>query len=287
MFKTRILTALGLLILCLPVVFFAPVWGFAVLCAGVMVIAAREWGLLSGLRAQGALLYAAAVAVGLVLSAAHSGLFAIEASPHFDLNHITGLYRASLLFLAGAIPYMLVRKPVLTQGMWQRFLLFGGGILFLSAWYALLTARAYGVPFLLSLMSIVWLADSGAYFAGKWLGVHKLAPSISPGKTWEGVAGGMAFALLVAAVVLAIPVSPLVTPTIFHVYAAHFGVFGTFAFVILWVGVSVVGDLFESLLKRQAGVKDSGKILPGHGGMLDRIDGLLFVLPLAMFFVPV
>ncbi len=290
MFKTRVLTALGLFAFCLPILFFAPTWCFALLCAGVMVIAAWEWGRLAGLSAhRGAWFYAAGVAAILVLSALDMGLFSIDKPLHFDQKRIAGFYRAALFFSVLAIPYILIRKPVLTQGIWHRFLLFGGVILLISAWHALLAARVYGVAFLLSLLAVVWLADSGAYFAGKRWGRRKLAPSISPGKTWEGVAGGMVLALLGAMAILviqALPIGDVRVPTIFSAYTARFGMMVTGVFVALWVAVSIVGDIFESLLKRQAGVKDSGVILPGHGGILDRIDGLLLVLPLAMFFLP-
>jgi phosphatidate cytidylyltransferase len=115
---------------------------------------------------------------------------------------------------------------------------------------------------------VVWIADTAAYFAGRALGKHKLAPAISPGKTWEGVAGAFA-AVTVYAVILHFVRIP--TGGIYFVIAAFFGM----------TAFSIAGDLFESWLKRCAGVKDSGIIFPGHGGMLDRIDGVVAALPLA------
>jgi phosphatidate cytidylyltransferase len=135
------------------------------------------------------------------------------------------------------------------------------------------------VPFVLSLLLVVWLADIGAYFAGKRFGRRKLAPSISPGKTWEGVLGGWLLVLLVALIAMQ---TRVFAPTLFTAFAERLGWPRALLGVSVLVAFSVAGDLFESLLKRQAGVKDSSGLLPGHGGVLDRVDALLPVLPLAM-----
>jgi phosphatidate cytidylyltransferase len=120
------------------------------------------------------------------------------------------------------------------------------------------------------LLATIWIADSAAYFAGKNFGKHKLAPTISPKKTWEGVVGA------------------LIGVTIFGAIL-HFGFnVGTLAiFPALWTttGFGVIGDLFESLMKRQANIKDSGDLLPGHGGILDRIDGIIPSLPIAILMI--
>jgi phosphatidate cytidylyltransferase len=136
-----------------------------------------------------------------------------------------------------------------------------------------------GVPFVLSLLLLVWLADIGAYFSGKAFGKHKLAPAISPGKTWEGAIGGWLVVMIVA---LAAVVLHAFEPTLYSGLWAHWGALRALLALTLLVVFSVVGDLFESMMKRQAGVKDSSGLLPGHGGVLDRIDALLPVLPLAM-----
>jgi phosphatidate cytidylyltransferase len=128
-------------------------------------------------------------------------------------------------------------------------------------------------------MLVVWLADIGAYFAGKAFGRHKLAPAISPGKTWEGAIGGWLAVLIVAAVAFALHAFE---PTLYSALLEHLGAARTLVTLTILVVFSVIGDLFESMLKRQAGVKDSSGLLPGHGGVLDRIDALLPVLPLAM-----
>jgi phosphatidate cytidylyltransferase len=124
---------------------------------------------------------------------------------------------------------------------------------------------------LLGIMVLVWVADSAAYFSGRKFGKHKLAPSISPGKTWEGVAGAL----------LGVSVCVLLA----WGFGGYLHLFMFLPVILLaswcWVGLAVIGDLFESAVKRQAGVKDSGALLPGHGGLLDRIDALTSTLPLA------
>ncbi|MDP9108105.1 MAG: phosphatidate cytidylyltransferase, partial [Pseudomonadota bacterium] len=133
--------------------------------------------------------------------------------------------------------------------------------------------------YLLSVMALVWIADIGAYFSGKAFGKHKLAPSISPGKSWEGALGGCFAVLLLSALSLAVPV---LSDTFAARVQRAWGWGGLIATMILMVAASIVGDLFESQLKRRAAVKDSSALLPGHGGVLDRIDALLPTLPLAM-----
>lgn len=132
--------------------------------------------------------------------------------------------------------------------------------------------------YLLSVMSIVWIADIGAYFSGKAFGKRKLAPSISPGKSWEGAIGG-------AIAVLVLTSASVYSSALQDTFAAHLqrslGWAGMLVVMLLVVAASVVGDLFESMLKRRAAMKDSSSLLPGHGGVLDRIDALIPVLPLA------
>ena len=157
------------------------------------------------------------------------------------------------------------------------------GLFLLSfAWLAVVQARVVGVNFLLSLLVTVWVADIGAYFAGRRFGKKKLAVNISPGKSWEGVYGGM-FAVLILAVGWS-----LWRPAFFDSASLYQRILAKqgWAFVILsaclLVAMSVVGDLVESLVKRSAGVKDSSALLPGHGGVLDRVDALIPALPLGM-----
>jgi phosphatidate cytidylyltransferase len=159
-----------------------------------------------------------------------------------------------------------------------------GLLLLWAGWLALVQARALSLNFVLSTMCIVWVADIGAYFAGRRFGKRKLAPSISPGKTWEGVAGGLiGVALLGLVWTLWIDRTlPVDGPSLFSRLREHLGWLGWAVASAALAGLSVVGDLFESLVKRAAGAKDSSRLLPGHGGVLDRVDALLPVLPVAM-----
>jgi phosphatidate cytidylyltransferase len=167
-----------------------------------------------------------------------------------------------------------------------------GGLLALSAaWLAVAQARTIGVNFLLSVLVLVWVADIFAYFAGRAFGLkftkRKLAPAISPGKSWEGVWGGMAGVLVLAvAWTLADRALQASVPSLYSRLALQ-GWWLLIVAAIFMAAMSVVGDLAESLIKRSAGVKDSSNLLPGHGGVLDRVDALLPTLPLAMMLASV
>jgi len=168
----------------------------------------------------------------------------------------------------------------------QTLRLVGGIVALWVAWIAVVQARIMGINFLFSVLVLVWIADIFAYFAGRALGgrfiERKLAPSISPGKTWEGALGGMAGVVACAFVWRALDTS--LAADVASLYTrlsdVHWG-FMVLAALFLSV-MSVVGDLVESLFKRSAGIKDSSGLLPGHGGVLDRVDALLPILPLAM-----
>ena len=152
------------------------------------------------------------------------------------------------------------------------------GTAILGCFVAISALFLHSPLYLLSVMAIVWIADIGAYFAGKAFGKRKLAPSISPGKSWEGAIGG-------AIAVLVLTSASVFSPALYDTFASHvqrsLGWVGLVAVMLLVVAASVAGDLFESMLKRRAGMKDSSNLLPGHGGVLDRIDALVPVLPLA------
>jgi phosphatidate cytidylyltransferase len=153
-----------------------------------------------------------------------------------------------------------------------------------AAWLALTQARGVGLNFMLSVMCLVWMADIAAYFGGRALGRHKLAPSISPGKSWEGVAAGMVGVLVLSGcwIWLVDGRAGVDGPSVFTRLLDGLGVAGLIAALLCLCGLSVVGDLIESLVKRAAGAKDSSGLLPGHGGVLDRVDALLPVLPAAL-----
>ncbi|MGZ5183428.1 MAG: phosphatidate cytidylyltransferase, partial [Ramlibacter sp.] len=145
---------------------------------------------------------------------------------------------------------------------------------------AIVVLFSHSPLFLLSVMAIVWVADIGAYFSGKAFGKRKLAPSISPGKSWEGAIGGGIAVLVLAA--LSVQFGGAAFADTFAARVANtLGWPVLVAVLVLMVAASIVGDLFESQLKRRAGMKDSSSLLPGHGGVLDRIDALIPVLPLA------
>ena len=161
-----------------------------------------------------------------------------------------------------------------------------GLVALFTGWLALANAKAIGLNFILSVFFLVWSADVFAYFGGRALGKRKLAPAISPGKSWAGVWSGMIGALLVAVAWLAIDAAgALGTESFYSMTANRFGLAGMALIVVFLVAMSVVGDLFESLVKRSAGAKDSSKLLPGHGGILDRVDALLPVFPIALALV--
>ncbi|MFM0051003.1 phosphatidate cytidylyltransferase [Caballeronia grimmiae] len=265
MLKTRVITAIVLLAVLVPVTLFAPIGAFAALIGFVVVFAAWEWGRLLKLNGAGPVSYALVAGLALILSA-----YVVVPKP---------LFQMAAIFWVLAGPYALIRKPVLAAGAWRGFLLFAGIVVFVACWHAVVQARMQGVAFVLSLLLVVWLADIGAYFAGKALGRHKLAPSISPGKTWEGALGGWVAVMAIGSIAAA---TGVYAPTLFTAFVAHLGWVRALAALTVLVAFSVVGDLFESLLKRQAGVKDSSGLLPGHGGVLDRIDALLPVLPIAL-----
>jgi phosphatidate cytidylyltransferase len=152
------------------------------------------------------------------------------------------------------------------------FLALVGWLLLLPTCLALFQLRAINPLLLLGFIATIWISDTAAYFTGRKFGRHKLAPSISPGKTWEGVAGA-----LTAVIIYALTWSYLVADKTQIILLAPL--------LLVLVVLGIIGDLFESLMKRQAGVKNSSNILPGHGGILDRIDALTSTLPVAIFIV--
>jgi phosphatidate cytidylyltransferase len=149
----------------------------------------------------------------------------------------------------------------------------------LGCFVAIAALFARSAIFMISAMAIVWVADIGAYFVGRAFGKRKLAPHISPGKSWEGAIGGWAAVLLLAGLSSQIPAF---ASTFAAQLLLHFGWMIWVLLMSLLVAASIVGDLFESLMKRRASVKDSSHLLPGHGGVLDRIDALIPVMPLAV-----
>lgn len=260
MFNTRLVTALVLLAGCIAALFLLPTWLWAVLLLAVLAIAAWEWGVLAGfgnaLRLGYALiLVGSAAAIGLAIVAGIGRSGAVE----------TVVYGASCAFWL----LLVLRWLALGRKVPPFVLGLAGWMVLVPAWLALSRLQAQPAV-LLALLGIVWIADSSAYLAGRTWGRHPLAPSISPAKTWEGIAG--------AAVGVAVYYAVL------YYLAPEWRWWRGWSGAVLVTGVGllcVVGDLFESWIKRLAGAKDSGTLLPGHGGILDRIDSVTASMPFA------
>ena len=272
MLRQRILTAMVLLALLLPSLIVTAVWPFALLTLAAMALAGWEWVRLNeGGRA--------AIPLGLALGAA-CGL-ALYAGWSTRAPHLTWWLALTIWVLGGT---WLLRGGVAGWPRAPRALRWLVGLVALwTAWLALANAKGDGLNFILSIFFLVWTADVFAYFGGRAFGRRKLALAISPGKSWEGVWSGMVGALLVAAAWLFIDASgSLGGESFYSIIANRFGYVALTLVVIFLVAMSVVGDLVESLVKRAAGAKDSSALLPGHGGILDRVDGLLPVFPIAL-----
>ncbi|HEY8707193.1 MAG TPA: phosphatidate cytidylyltransferase [Burkholderiaceae bacterium] len=273
MLKQRVTTALVLMGFLLPALFAPVAWPFALLSLLLIAAAGWEWGRLNGAAGVSPMVMGAALAV-----ACAAALWA-------------GWGRAPprLVWWLATLAWVLGGASVLRRGPagWRSIPATArcalGLLLLWTAWLALAAAKSIGTNYILSAFCLVWAADIAAYFGGKAFGRRKLAPAISPGKSWEGVWSGMLGALALAAVWLWLDRSfSMDTPSLYTRLDARFGLVGLVPIVVLLVAMSVVGDLFESLVKRAAGAKDSSSLLPGHGGVLDRIDALLPVLPIAM-----
>jgi phosphatidate cytidylyltransferase len=244
-----VVTAAALIAALLAALFFLPRGWFAALVVLIVAIAGSEWARLCRLKEKGAWFYAGAMALGFVV-----------------------LYNTSPpqpMFLLATLFWIVVAPWWLRRGVQRTGLMVAGFAVILPTALAFVVLGPLEV---LLILILVWIADTGAYFVGRAWGRRKLAPNISPGKSWEGAIGGTAAALVYAIIL------------------------GTFIEGLLWVPyllaaallavLSIVGDLFESAAKRQAAVKDSGTLLPGHGGLLDRIDSATAVLPAAALLWP-
>ena len=275
MLRQRILTALVLLALLLPALIVETPWPFAVLTLGAMALGGWEWARLNG---AGAL--AVPLAIGLGVACALALYAGWTTSPPRG-----AWWFAFLAWVLGGT--WVLRAGVAGWPRLPRALRWTIGLVALwTAWLALANAKAIGLNFILSAFFLVWAADIFAYFGGRRFGKRKLAPAISPGKSWAGVWSGMIGALLVAGAWLALDASGSFGAESFYTMAAaRFGYAGLALIVVFLVAMSVVGDLFESLVKRSAGAKDSSRLLPGHGGILDRVDGVLPVFPIALALV--
>jgi phosphatidate cytidylyltransferase len=266
MLKTRVITALVLIAFLLPSLFFLPPLAWAILVAAFIGVAGWEWGALLGWNNRrrsllGAALAAACAVVALLWPATMGAGGVVEG---FAPAWILATYGLAAFFWIVVVPAWFSQRWKLPGGL--PGILVGLLVLF-PAWLAMVQLRVAAPGALLAIMAVVWMADVAAYFSGKAFGRHKLAPSISPGKTVEGACGA-AIGVVIYGLVLR--------------FAFAFEPVGLPLWILALLAVtvvSIVGDLFESLLKRQAGLKDSSAILPGHGGVLDRIDSLTSTLP--------
>jgi len=268
MLKTRVVTAIVLLAILLPVLYFNNFTAFALVATVFFGAAIWECFRLFNPGTQNAHVIAViwTVAFGIAVQFG-------------QLNTAIWAALSVALWIARFAPSLKTGLPALaTPANTLLSLVYGFAVV--GCFAAIVDLFSHSPWYLLSVMAIVWIADIGAYFAGKAFGKRKLAPSISPGKSWEGAIGGGIAVLFIGALTV-VSGSPLFADT-FAVRVEHaFGWPALIAILVLMTAASVVGDLFESQLKRRAGMKDSSKLLPGHGGVLDRIDALIPVLPLA------
>jgi phosphatidate cytidylyltransferase len=277
MLKQRVITAVVLLAILLPALFWPSPDPFSAVVLVLIAGAGWEWGRLNGLG-FGASLGVAAACLILCGESWHAGLI------HQPVGMVWTI-AGGLWVLCGAF---LLRAGVAGWPRIPRWLRIPAGVLALwAAWLAAAQARAIGINFLLSVLVLVWVADIAAYAAGRSFGQKftkgKLAPAISPGKSWEGAWGGMVGVLVLAiAWAIADRAFAAQVPSLYSRLAGlHWWLLPVAA--VFLTAMSIVGDLVESLVKRSAGMKDSSNLLPGHGGVLDRVDALLPTLPLALF----
>lgn len=273
MLLQRVVTAIVLVALLLLSLAAQAPWPFAMLTLILIAAAGWEWGRLNQ----------APQALSGIMGAALAtlGLWAI-AQGWTQQRPSAGWWSAAAFWLAAAV--VALRAGPKAWPQWPKWARWSLGVLALwAAWLALAQARAVGINFLLSVLCLVWMADVAAYFGGRAFGRRKLAPSISPGKSWEGVWSGMFGVLLLAVCWVWLDGRSSFDSSSLYSHLLHsLGWLGGALVVIALSGLSVVGDLVESLVKRAAGAKDSSRLLPGHGGVLDRVDALLPVLPVAM-----
>lgn len=266
MLKTRIITAAILLLILLAVLYSGSMIAFSlvlIICyAGAAWESARLFGRSKPVLSAALWTTAFAIVVAGQYFVAMSLLFALCVT----------------IWAVRLAPTLSVGLPPL-ESLGNR--LVGGlyGIAVFGCFLAIAVLYQTGAVYLLSAMLVVWIADVGAYFAGKAFGKRKLAPSISPGKSWEGAIGGWLAVLVFAYVAAGMDEQGV---TLFARVHATWAEVGIFCVMTALVAASVIGDLFESLLKRRIGMKDSSNLLPGHGGILDRVDALIPVLPLVV-----
>jgi phosphatidate cytidylyltransferase len=270
--RTRVITAVAVLLVLLGMLFFAPAQAWSLFMLAVALLACWEWSRLSGLSIRGQSVYlffsgALGAAFWVMYERDPGGIF-VEAA--------TRAFICSAIFWIAFVPLWLARLARPSAFACA----IAGWLVMWPTWFAFVALRDAGPWLLLAVAALVWVADIAAYFTGRAFGRRKLAPAISPGKTWEGVYGGLAGVAAYGALLgwiahtWPLPISGLFAGT------SELAVIGA---MLILAALSVMGDLFESWMKRGAGLKDSSGLLPGHGGILDRIDALTSTLPLAAY----
>ena len=265
MLKQRVITGVILAAVALAAVLWLPPLPLALLLGLAVLMALWEWGALAALRAPARVVYCATGVAAMVALALGGGL--LEAAPRAAVAD--GVFTVAALWWVVALLWV-VGFPASAERWGSTPMRAAMGYLaLLPAWFALLYLRELpqGIGLILFLVALVACADIGAYFSGRALGRRKLAPRVSPGKSWEGFWGGLACSLVFAAVVW------------WLAWAQRIGLPALLLVALATAMASVLGDLVESMVKRQRGVKDSGSLLPGHGGVMDRLDSLSAAAP--------
>ncbi|MDO4698617.1 MAG: phosphatidate cytidylyltransferase [Pasteurellaceae bacterium] len=279
MLKQRVLSAIVMLVVAIVALFWLPPLLFTLALTAIVVLGMWEWAQFAGFKRPIARALVAFVAFGVLI-------FPMMASSHYiQAARFLTDETTPLLFVGGIwwlIAIVLVVSYPKSSTWWSKSIvakfIFGFstlipfliGVLALRFYHYHLDAYQ-GTYLLLYVFLLVWAADTGAYFVGRALGKHKLAPKVSPGKSWEGAIGGVMTSAIIATLFLN------VTPE--NVFGRELA---TLPFIVLstvTVAISIIGDLTESMFKRQAGIKDSSNLIPGHGGILDRIDSLTAAVP--------
>ena len=270
MLRTRVITAVLILLLLLGMLFLAPALVWAAFVLVIALLGCWEWSRMSGLGQAGQNTF-------LVLSGAMGGSFWLvyaRAPEGYFMTAASVSFVVAAIFWVVVAPLWLANKRRPGAGACA----IAGWIVMWPTWFAFVVLRDVSPWLLLAIAAVIWVADIAAYFAGKRFGRHKLAPAVSPGKTWEGVMGALAGVALYG-IVLTLVARSQPTP-ISAIFDSAYGVPVVVAMLVL-AALSIVGDLLESWMKRGAGLKDSSALLPGHGGVLDRIDALTSTLPVA------
>lgn len=280
MLKERIITAVILLIIFIAALMVPRPEFFGALTLVFIGIGGWEWARLNGFDAPVTYL------LGMVVALICGGLWLCGL-----VVYLPGWFWwfVGAIWVVGA-PFILFAGSQGWLGIPKTFRLVLGVLILCSAWAAMWLCKLAGNNFLLSVLFMVWAADTGAYCGGKIFGKHKLAPSISPGKSWEGAISGALTVMLLAVVWVALDRCFIAngfhfSSSIFSIFYQSVGIWFMVPILLFLTAMSIVGDLSESLMKRSVGMKDSSRILPGHGGVLDRVDALLPVLPLSIAFI--